>query len=171
MARPFQGALPEGASVTSGTISGTGAISAGGVTINTVALPAVGAAASAAARCDQMVDAVNFMSGVTRVFAEKVTATTFRLWSRENIVVAALAGGATTANCGLTAGTTNYSAPAINATRKQFGTDVTPTDADIVKLGGQEITVAAMKKMGRMERIGSNDAYIRAPQTPTRTDA
>jgi hypothetical protein len=171
MARNFTGSLPQGASVTSGTISATTAITAGHITVNSVAFPALAADATAAARCDSMVALFNQMAPLTGVFAEKVTATTFRLKAAQNIVIAALGATATVATSGLTAGTTTYTAPTVASTRKAFGSNPANGDTDVIKVGAMEIDVASAKKMGIMSRIGSVDAYLQGPQTPTRTDA
>jgi hypothetical protein len=171
MARNFIGSLPQGASVTSGTISAFGAITAGHITVNTVAFPAIAADASAAARCDTLVALFNQMAPLTNVFAEKVTSVTFRLKAAQDIVIAALGASANAANCGLTAATTSYSAPTVAATRKAFGTNPANGDTDVIKLGGMEIDVASAKKTGLMQRIGAVDAYLQGAQTPTRTDA
>lgn len=153
------GGVPMGASVTSGTISTFTAIGAGDVTINTKAMPAMAAAATAAARCDQLVGAINSMFTSTGVRACKVTATTFKLCASVAIVVAALAGTATLANCGLTAGTTAYSAGTMAASRKAFGSDVSGTDADVVKWGSMEIPVHHAKELGLMDYVAGADVY------------
>ena len=106
MARNLQGSLPVGATVTSGTISAATAITAGHITVNTVAFPAIDAVASAALRTDPLVELFNKLADQTGVRAEKVTSVTYRLKAGVDIVIAALGASASAANCGLTAGTT-----------------------------------------------------------------
>src|SRR6185369_18018735 len=100
MSFELQGTPPTGASVTSGTVSTFAALSAGNVTINTVAIPAIVGGANAAAQVDQLVAAINSMFSQTGVEATKVTSTTYKLQAGVNIVVAALTGTATLANTG-----------------------------------------------------------------------
>jgi len=179
----LHGTPPVGASVTSGTISTFSAVGAGDVTINTVAMPAMGAVASAAARCDQIVAAINSMQNVTGILAVKVTTTTFKLQASVAIVVAALGGTATLANTGLTAGTTALGAMSILDTRKQFGTNKTPSAQDVVKVGNGWMTVANALELGLLVVVNGNPVdggfddragiieQTQAAQTPTRVDA
>lgn len=170
MARNLQGSLPVGAIFTSGTVSAFGAITAGHVTLNTIAMPAIDAVADAAARVDQLVTLFNQYADQTGVRAEKVTSVTYRLKAGVDIVIAALGATANAANTGLTAGTTAKT-DVLMATRKAFGSGSANDDTAIVKLGSMEVTVAAAKKMGLIDRIAGTDVELQGAQTPTRTDA
>src|SRR5574340_7244 len=106
----FVGIPLVGAAVTSGAISTLTAITAGDITVNTVPLPAIGAAADANTRVDQLVAAFNSVKDLTGIVAVKVSGTTYELTASVSIVIAALGATATLANCGLTAGTTAFTA-------------------------------------------------------------
>lgn len=170
MSFELQGTPPTGASVTSGTVSTFAALSAGNITINTVAVPAIPGGANAAAQVDQLVAAINSVYSQTGVEATKVTSTTYKLQAGVNIVVAALAGTATLANTGLTAGTTTATEVLI-ASRKQFGTNKTPSDEDVVNYGNGWMTVRAARKAGFITTVAGADVDVQKAQTPTRTDA
>ena len=164
------GTSPRGASVTSGTVSTVTAIGAGDITLNTVALPAIAAAATAAERVDQLIAAVNSLTSQHGIVAQKVTSTTYKLGRGDDIIVAALAGTATLANCGLTAATTAATTNLLD-TRKAFGSSVSGSDQEVIVYGGQEIDVKSAKSMGLMDRIAGADVEITPAATPTRTDA
>jgi hypothetical protein len=166
----MQGAQPRGASVTSGAVSAFEALAAGDVTINTVAMPALASGVSAAGRVTQLVDAINSLKRVTGVVAVKVTSTTFKLTASVDIVVATLAGAATLSNTGLTAGTTAKTLVLL-LTRAAFGKNVSGSDHDIIKLGGQEINVKHAKAMGLLDQIGTTTIEYTPPAAPTRVDA
>jgi hypothetical protein len=165
------GTPPSGASVTSGTISTVTAIGAGDIKVNTISVPAMDAADDANARVDQLVAAINTIYPLTGVFAEKVTTSTYRLKAGVNIVIAALTGTATLANCGLTAATTNKTDPALLASRKQFGTNATGSDGDVVMHGNQSIPMKAAREMGLLQTVAGSTVQMQGAQTPTRTDA
>jgi len=162
------GTPPRGASVTSGVISTFTAITAGHITINTVAMPALGAAADAATRTQDLVDAINSMFSVTGVRAVRVTATTYSLNASVPIVVAALGGTATLANCGLTAGTTAVSSTPLLTSRKAHGSSAAGSDAEVVLYGGNAINVKHAKAMGLLDRVGSTDVEIAPAAAYTR---
>jgi hypothetical protein len=159
--------------VTSGTVSAFEALGSGDVTINTVAIPALGSGVSSAGRVTQLVDAINALRSVTGVLAVKVTSTTFALHSSIDIVIAALGGTATLGNTGLTAATTDADAGLTTlATRIAFGSAPAATDADIIKVGGQEINVKHAKAMGLLGRVGTTDIEFTMPRpAATRVDA
>lgn len=170
MEQSFSGTSPKGASVTSGVVSTFAALSAGNVTINTVAIPAIAGGANAVAQVDQLVNAINSMFHSTGVQAERVTSTTFKLNGGVSIVVAALGGTATLANSGLTAGTTAL-VPVLLATRHVHGTGVSGSDADIIKQGNVEINVAHAKRMGLLARQGVVDVELTGAAVATRVNA
>jgi hypothetical protein len=156
----FKGTPLVGASVTSGAISAVTAIGAGDIKVNTVSVPAMSAAASNEARVDQLVAAINSIATLTGVVAVKVTSTTYKLTASQNIVIAALAGTATLANCGLTAATTAFAAGAILSTRKQFGTNKSGSDDDVVAFGKQWITVREAKELGLLDTLAGADVEV-----------
>jgi|TARA_R110000822_G_scaffold86989_21_gene202485 flagellin len=95
------------ATVTTAVSTGfANALSAGDVTINGVDLGAIGAAASASERSEQVMSAINKTSGESGVYAIKDTSNTITLVSTTDDIVVAGAAGALTADTGLTAATT-----------------------------------------------------------------
>jgi len=95
------------ATVTTAVSTGfANALSAGDVTINGVDLGAIGAAASASERSEQLMSAINKTSGESGVYAIKDTSNTITLVSTTDDIVVAGAAGALTADTGLTAATT-----------------------------------------------------------------
>ena len=95
------------ATVTTAVSTGFGnALSAGDVTINGVDLGAIGAAASASERSEQLMSAINKTSGESGVYAIKDTSNTITLVSTTDDIVVAGAAAALTADTGLTAATT-----------------------------------------------------------------
>lgn len=95
------------ATVTSAVSTGfANALSAGDVTINGVDLGAIGAAASASERSEQIMSAINKTSGESGVYAIKDTSNTITLVSTTDDIVIAGAAAALTADTGLTAATT-----------------------------------------------------------------
>jgi hypothetical protein len=157
MDNTLHGTPPTGASVTSGAVSAAGAITAGGITLNTVAIPAIAGGADAPTQVDQLVAAINSMQNVTGILAVRVTTTTFKLQSTAPLVVAALGGGATLANSGLTAGTTAATPPLLG-TRKQFGTNANGSDEDVIAYGNQWMTLRAAGHMGLVQKV--NGVYV-----------
>lgn len=170
MSFELKGTPPSGASVNSGTVSAHAALSAGDITINTIAVPASADGADAAAQTTNVINAINSVSYLTGVFAVQLSSVTFKLISGVDIVVAALAGNATTARTGLTAGTTAATDPIMD-TRKQFGTNLTPSDDDVVQYGNGWMTVRDARKMGLIQTDAGVDVDTQAAQTPTRVDA
>lgn len=166
----MNGTAPKGASVTSGAVSTFAALSAGNVTINTVAIPAIAGGANAVAQVDQLVAVINSMRHVTGVQATRVTTTTFKLEAGVDIVVAALGGTATLANTGLTAGTTAKTAVLL-ATRHVHGSSVSGSDQDIVKQGNVEINVKHARAMGLLGRQGATDIELSGSAVATRVNA
>lgn len=95
------------ATVTSAVSTGfANALAAGDVTINGVDLGAIGAAASASERSEQIMSAINKTSGESGVYAIKDTSNTITLVSTTDDIVIAGAATALTADTGLTAATT-----------------------------------------------------------------
>ena len=95
------------ATVTTAVSTGfANALSAGDVTINGVDLGAIGAAASASERSEQLMSAINKTSGESGVYAIKDTSNTITLVSTTDDIVVAGAAAALTADTGLTAATT-----------------------------------------------------------------
>ena len=95
------------ASVTSVAATGfANTIAAGGVTVNGVDIGAIGAATSASDRAEQMMSAINKVSGDSGVYAIKDTASTITLVSTTDDIVLAGTHVAYTADTGLTAATT-----------------------------------------------------------------
>lgn len=84
----------------------TDALAAGDVTINGVNLEAMGAAASASERSEQLMTAINKTSGQSGVYAIKDTNNTISLVSTTDDIVVAFAGAGDTGSTGLTAATT-----------------------------------------------------------------
>ena len=76
------------------------------MTITGVDLGAIGAAASASERSEQVMSAINKTSGESGVYAIKDTSNTITLVSTTDDIVVAGAAGALTADTGLTAATT-----------------------------------------------------------------
>ena len=121
------------ASVTSAASTGfANAIAAGGVTINGVDIGAIGAAASATDRAEQLMTAINETSGQSGVYAIKDTASTITLVSATDDIVIAGAHVAFTADTGLTAATTN------RVTTTGIST------VDISSVGGADTAMQAM---------------------------
>lgn len=164
------GTLPRGVLVTSGAVSAVDAIDAGDITINTVELPAIAAAADAEERVDQLVAAVNALSYATGVYAVKKDADQFELHSGVELDIV-LGVTATATTCGLTDDTTAVT-PVVLASgkRKQFGKNVTPSDADVVKIVDIEVDVKSLKAMGVLGEFDGTDIEISPAATPTRTD-
>lgn len=84
----------------------TDVLAAGDVTINGVNLEAMGAAASASERSEQLMTAINKTSGESGVYAIKDTNNTISLVSTTDDIVVAFAGAGDTGSTGLTAATT-----------------------------------------------------------------
>ena len=164
------GTPPRGASVTSGVISTLTAITAAHITLNSVALPAIGVAANANERVDQLVAAVNSLTSQHGIVAVKVSTTTYSLNRGASIIVAALGGTATLANCGLTAATT-AATTALLATRKAHGSSTSGSDQEVVVFGNQQITVKVAKNIGILDRVAGADVELSPAATPTRVNA
>ncbi len=103
------------ASVTGVAATSFAAIADGDLTINGISVGAIPAAADAAERASQIVDAVNAISDSTNVYAELDTGTTVTLTSSDDDIDIAAASAAAT---GLTTGTT----AATTGTRNIFET-------------------------------------------------
>jgi hypothetical protein len=166
----FNGTPPRGASVNSGTISTFGAITAGHIVVNGVTFPALGAVASAAARCDQMVSVFNDHKRATGVEAVKLTATTYAL--RSGVAIAATLGAtAIVASCGFVTSIAVSVTPVLLATRKQFGTNANATDGDVVIFGNQSIPMKQARNMGMLSKTGTTDIEIDVAQASTRVNS
>lgn len=143
----MNGASPQGASVTSGTVSTFGAITAGHIILNGVTFPVVPAVASAAARVDQLIARINSYTSQTGVVARKVTTTTYKLEAGVAIT-ATLGATATVASCGFVTAINASLTPVILATRRALGTGANTGNAAIVQIGNQWIDVKSAKAMG-----------------------
>lgn len=139
------------ATVTTGVSTGfANALSAGDVTINGVDLGAIGAAASASERSEQIMSAINKTSGESGVYAIKDTSNTITLVSTTADIVVAGAAGALTADTGLTAATT------ARATTTGIST------VDISSVAGADAAMQAMDSA--LQAINSTRADLGALQ-------
>jgi flagellin len=139
------------ATVTSAASTGfANALSAGDVTINGVDLGAIGAAASASERSEQVMSAINKTSGESGVYAIKDTNNTISLVSTTDDIVVAGAAAALTADTGLTAATT------ARATTTGIST------VDISSVAGADAAMQAMDSA--LQTINSTRADLGALQ-------
>jgi flagellin len=121
------------ASVTSAAATGfANTVAAGGVTVNGVDIGAIGAATSASERAEQMMTAINKVSGESGVYAIKDTSSTITLVSTTDDIVLAGTHVAYAADTGLTAATTN------RATTTGIST------VDISSVAGADTAIQAM---------------------------
>lgn len=171
MSRPFMGTAPRGASVTSGTVSTFAQITAGHVILNGVTFPVIPAVANAAARVDQMVAMINSHYTLTGVWAEKVTATTYKLCASVTIA-ATLGASATVASCGFATSISQAVSGAVilaAGNRKAHGSGSSSDDSAVVGFGSQQINVKHAKAMGIMDRVNGVDIELTPPVAPTKS--
>lgn len=159
MSTPYKGQAPKGASITSGTVSAGDAITAAHIEINSVAFPAVAEAADAEARVDQLIALINSYFTLTGVWAEKVTAATYKLTSGAEIT-ATLGATATVATFGFV---TSISDPLdgqellASGNRKLFGSGIVTGDDAYIEYGSQDVNVKHAKDMGLLgEALGAD---------------
>ncbi|MAY25073.1 MAG: flagellin [Polycyclovorans sp.] len=128
----------------------TDVLAAGDVTINGVNLEAMGAAASASERSEQLMTAINKTSGESGVYAIKDTNNTISLVSTTDDIVVAFAGAGDTGSTGLTAATT------ARATTTGIST------VDISSVAGADAAMQAMDSA--LQSINSTRADLGALQ-------
>ena len=130
----------------------TDVLAAGDVTINGVNLEAMGAAASASERSEQLMTAINKTSGESGVYAIKDTNNTISLVSTTDDIVVAFAGAGDTGSTGLTAATT------ARATTTGIST------VDISSVAGADAAMQAQAMDSALQSINSTRADLGALQ-------
>jgi flagellin len=142
------------AATAAGTVTGTGAITAGHLSINGISVGAVAAGGSNAGQAANIRTAINLVSaqtGVYAVAASSSTDATVTLRSTAAITVNAFGASATTANTGLTAATT--------ATATQTGF----TSASIATVAGANEGMVALD--GALSSVASARATMGSIQS------
>lgn len=162
MSRPLKGSAPRGASVTSGTVSAGTAITAGHIIIAGFTFPAVPLAGSASARVDQLIALINSAYNQTGVWAEKLTATTYKL-SASKTITATLGASATVSTFGFATSISQAVSAAVllaAGNRKAFGSGSASDDTAVIKYGAQEINVKHAKAMGLLDSVAGADVEL-----------